>query len=213
LKKRTSCTHAHGTALHHLTESDLSGYLDQDLSADEKLRIETHLDTCHRCREEVTTIARLLGEAEAGQSVSTMHSVRGRGWRVPAGMVALATAAAIAALFLVGRTDIPFGQNLEQERFETEGMEIIAVHAPLQDVPVQRDSLRFVWADGKTESYRITITAEDGALVWSESVTDTVAAPSPSLEFAAGERYFWYVDAIGAGVVGRTGVQSFVVVP
>lgn len=203
----------------HLTEGELAGYLDEDLSADERRQVEEHLDACDDCRTEVIEAARLLAEeweheapvspdiAEGGRRAS------GPRWAIPAGIAGIAAAAVLATVLLIEPGTMPSGddQPSDRERFVTEGVERLAVYAPPEDGAVAREGLRFTWADAGTDSYRITITAEDGRLVWAHSSADTTVIPPSTLELETGERFFWYVDAISAGVVGRTGAHSFVV--
>lgn len=202
----------------HLTEGELAGYLDDELAAEERRRVEEHLDGCDDCRTEVIEAARLLAEGwehEAPVSPAVAEGARrasGRRWAIPAGIAGLAAAAVLATVLLVEPGGMPSGeQPADRERFVTEGVERLAVHAPTDDAIVTREELRFTWADASTDSYRITVTAEDGRLVWSHSLADTSVVVPSSLELEAGERFFWYVDAISAGVVGRTGAHSFVV--
>lgn len=197
----------------HLTENELTGYLDQALSADERRRVEAHLDACDLCRREAVEVARLLDQPWDRQ-VPPAEARRERvGWRLPAGIAGLAAAAAIVALLLVG----PGGDRTVPapalERSTIEGVERLATYSPPDGGVVRRPDLRFAWADRGTASYRITITAEDGGLVWSGSLQDTTVVLPSSVTLEAGRRFFWYVDAISAGVVARTGAHSFRIAP
>jgi anti-sigma factor RsiW len=228
------------TALRHLTDSELAGYLDEDLPAGERTRVEEHLEDCDACRAELVATARLLapgwdqsappdavaepeplagpeptvpGGPEGPGLEAPAHGGRSR-WRVPGRVVGLAAAAGLAALLLVRQDQTPAGQpGSERERLVTEGVDRLVVHAPPEAGAVARRELRFTWADHGTGSYRITVTAEDGRLVWSQTLADTTIAPPAALELDAGQRYFWYVDAIRAGVIARTGAHSFLVTP
>jgi hypothetical protein len=201
------------TSLSHLTESELAGYLDHDLSPEERRRVAQHLDACDVCRAEVVETSRLLAQDMDPEAPAPAVPAVRRRWR-DRGMVGLATAAVLAAILLVRPGGIPPGQEaVDRERFVTEGVDRLVAHAPPEDGTVGRDDLRFTWADRGTGSYRITITAEDGRLVWSQSLADTTVVPPSTLDLAPGERFFWYVDAISAGVVARSGAHSFVVTP
>jgi hypothetical protein len=192
----------------------MAGYLDRDLSDEERRRVVQHLDSCDVCRAEVVATSRLLAE-DVSSAEAPAPPVRGvrRRWRAR-GAAGLAAAAALAAILLVRPGGVPPAHDAaERERFMTEGVDRLAVHAPADDGTVRRDDLRFTWADRGTGSYRITITAEDGRPVWSQALADTTVVPPTTLDLAAGERFFWYVDAISAGVVARSGAHSFVVAP
>jgi hypothetical protein len=206
--------------LRHLTEGELAGYLDRDLSATERQSVERHLDGCDECRAELVAVAGLVDRWNAGDTRSQpAPSVPGRlsrrrSWRGPMGVVGLAAAAALAALLLVVPGPEPFAEaGRDRERLSTEGVAPLRTHAPTDAGAVGRDDLRFAWADQGTDSYRLTITAEDGGLVWSVTLADTLAVPPDTLHLEPGARFFWYVDAMSAGVVARSGVRSFTVTP
>jgi hypothetical protein len=199
--------------LRHLTESDLAGYLDDDLPPEERRRVEAHLASCDECRDEVVAAARLLAQDWDQNETLKEGESGGRSWKLPAGIATL-VAAVVATVILIQPGDLPLGpEPMERERSVTEGVEQLPVHAPSDEAEVQRDELRFVWASHDAESYRITLTAEDGAPLWSHSLPDTTVVPPSTLELPPDTRLFWYVDAIRVGVVARTGVRSLVVVP
>jgi hypothetical protein len=201
-----------GGVVAHLSDTELAGYLDQDLSAGARRRIEGHLDQCDECRAELIAVTRILAEGwdREAEPVRPVRPVR-RGWRVPAGIAGLAAAAALAVI-LLGPQDRPARDDSGRERVVAEGVGELAVRAPADDAVVRVEGLRFVWGDHGTGSYRITVTAEDGALIWWHTLPDTVVAAPPDMELEPG-RYFWYVDAVEAGVVARTRVRSFTVAP
>jgi hypothetical protein len=197
----------------HLTDNELAGFLDGDLPAEERARVEAHLEACGECRAEMVEVAALVHDAPAA---GTAAPGGGRGerprWRLPAGLVGLAAAAGIALLLFW-----PGGPGLDRrpvtERFVTEGVAVLEARSPAPDAIVPLDGLRFAWAGHDAASYRITLTAEDGALVWTETVTDTVVAPPVDLDLLPGRTFFWYVDAIDVGIVARTGAHSFTIAP
>jgi hypothetical protein len=204
----------------HLTEGDLAGYLDRDLSDTERQRVERHLDVCDPCREELVAVAGLLDgpHAEAVGTeptpVARPRPSRSRSWRGPLGLIGLAAAAAIAGLLLV----VPASEQLvhdgqDRERIGPEGVPSLRTHVPSDGGVVDPGALHFVWADHAADSYRLTMTAEDGGLVWSVTLADTMAVPPDTLQLEPGARFFWYVDAMSAGVVARSGVRSFLVAP
>jgi len=199
--------------LRHLTESEVAGFLDRDLSADERRRVEEHLDSCEECREEVVAVARLVGHDPADSASPDTPAEQGRSWRLPAGIAGV-LAAALATVFLVQPGGVPVGEvEPELERSITEGVEQLATYLPRDEAVVAREELRFVWADHGTDSYRLTVTAEDGGLLWSYALADTMVVPPAEVELPSDTRLFWYVDAVSAGVVARTGVRSFRIEP
>jgi hypothetical protein len=201
----------------HLTDREVAGFLDADLAGPERERVEAHLDACDECRSELLQVARLAqevstpGDPRAGVPANSARRPASR-WRWPVGIGGLAVAAALATLLLW-----PAGAGWDErpvpERWGNEGVRRLDTHAPEPGGVIARDALRFSWASLGTESYRITVTGEDGALVWSRMVTDTVVAPPADLELPPGRTFFWYVDAIEIGIVARTGAHSFTVAP
>jgi hypothetical protein len=210
--------------LGHLTESEISGYLDRDLAADEYDRVERHLDECADCRFEVSAVADLL-ETDAAQppadpaapptaEAGRVH--RGssrRGWRLPVGAGVLA-AAALAVLVLVRSDGDPVGADgTGIQRFERDQPAALQAHQPAEGSILAREELRFAWSPSEGATYHFVLTAEDGALIWSETVQDTSVALPPTVTLADEQTYYWYVDAREAGSVRRTPVRSFVVRP
>jgi hypothetical protein len=208
--------------MRHLTDSELAGFLDGDLSDAERARAEAHLDACDECRTELIEVARLVADApEAGAfpvapvqiSPPTSRARQRRpSWPIPAGIVGLAAAAGLA-MILFWPAAPGWNEQPMQERFGTEATPRLETHFPPDGGAVPRDEVRFAWASHDTGSYRIMLTAEDGALVWSATLADTVVAPPAELDLPAGRTFYWYVDAIGIGVVGRTGAHAFTIAP
>jgi anti-sigma factor RsiW len=213
----------HGDSrMRHLTDNELAGFLDGDLSDADRTRIGAHLGTCDACRAEAVEVTRLLqGAPASGSAPPLARRARAQGraapagrprWRAPAGLAGLAAAAGLAVLLLwpaaSGMNEAPMA-----ERFRTEGVARLEIHTPAPDAVVRREEVRFSWARHGAASYRITLTAADGGLVWSTTLADTVAVPPAVLELPVGQTLFWYVDAIDVGVVARTGAHPFSIAP
>jgi hypothetical protein len=206
----------------HLTDSELAGFLDGDLAPAERTRVEAHLEACDQCRAEMVAVTRISRDIpEPGTVPNTPARPSRPSWRLPAGIGGLAAAAAIAFLFLSpagpSSSDMPAPPGLSdrpaQERSGVEGVARIETHFPSAGASIRREALRFSWADQGDASYRITLTAEDGARLWSTTLQDTTAVPPADLELEAGQIHFWYVDAIDVGVIGRTGARPFTIAP
>jgi anti-sigma factor RsiW len=199
----------------HLTEAELAGFLANELDGEERRRVEAHLDACDPCREEAIAVARLVDSApvETGGTAAVALAPRGqrrRRWALPAGLGGLAAAGLAGILVWSGQ-----GMNGDpmEERLGDEGAPRIEVHSPPPGAVIARDSLRFSWTDQGTVAYRVTLSAEDGALLWSASIADTLVVPPGTIDLPSGETLYWYVDAIGAGVVARSRAQPFRIVP
>lgn len=204
--------------MRHLSDHEVAGFLDRDLSEAEQKHVEAHLEACDACRSELRHVVGILREAPAaGVQPQTILQPTGRRrqgsrWRLPAGLGGMAAAAVIATLIIwpggTGQEEQPV-----QQRFGTEGMALIAPHFPQTGGVVNRADLRFSWESHEAASYRFTLTADDGALLWSQTLADTVAVPPSELDLPAGPTFFWYVDVIDIGVVARTGAHSFQIAP
>jgi hypothetical protein len=203
-----------GPVVRHLTDTELAGLLDDDLPGVERMRAEAHLEACAECRAETIAAARLVREAQAAGTMAAVAPDRGRRrrWQLGSGLIGLATAAGIAMLF-VWPAAPAFDDGPAQERFGADGTPRIDTYLPRAGSAMPRDSLSFSWASVAGSSYRITVAAEDGALLWSHTLQDTVVVPPAELGLPAGRTFFWYVDAIGVGVVGRSGARTFRVAP
>lgn len=199
----------------HLTERQIAGFLDVDLPFTERRLVEAHLDACDECRAEMVEIARMILTAPPAEPTVQQGSSTGtvgtwRGWRLPVGLGGLA-AAALASVFLwTGPTS---QEPAPQERFGQEGVPTLETHAPQAGAVVRREELRFTWTDRGVDAYRLTLTAQDGGLLWTHTTADTLVVPPQELDVPRGETLYWFVDGLEAGVVARSGAHSFMVAP
>jgi hypothetical protein len=211
----------------HLTDSELAGFLDGDLTDADRARVGAHLEACDACRVEAVEVTRLMQDAPAaGSATSSVPQVHGAPvhgdtvkptrwrtrWAAPAGIAGVAAAAGLAILLLWPAASSLNDHPMDQ-RFGTEGLARLETHTPAPDAVVRREDVRFSWSGHETASYRIALTAADGGLLWSTTLADTVAVPPADLELPAGETFIWYVDAIDIGVVARTGAHRFSITP
>lgn len=224
----------------HLTESELAGFLDQDLSAAELARVREHLDACDECRGELVEVGRLLDAAPAREAAPPVAApapedgpaappagqegtptppaagppaARRPRWRAPLGAAGFLAAAAVAVLVFSRPDGEPAGTPAGQQRVGEPAVAELRVHGPRDGSSVARQQLRFAWAPHGAASYRISITREDGGLLWSRVVEDTVAVPPAAAPLPAGEPLYWYVDAVTGGAAARTRVHTVRVLP
>jgi hypothetical protein len=183
----------------HLSPELIAAYLAREASAEEHQAVQKHLLACRACREDVDE----AGLLTAGR--------RPRRWVI----VAIPAAAAAAALFLL----LP-GPGVGPERTTvrgpgTEGVRQFAVVRPTERMQVAGDSVVFQWrSEGPEVHYVLTLTDEDGDVVWSAGTPDTVLVPPRGAGLKPGSRYFWYVDALLDGArSSTTGVREFTVRP
>ena len=174
----------------HLTPEDLAAYADVNVAQSERGRIEQHLASCATCRAELTAVVRRA------------PSRRGRAWL----WIPIGAAAAVALLF--------FKPDAVDDglRFRTiQSVATMTAIAPADGGTVSLDSLAFAWQPaGSDASYRVTVTNEDGDVVWTETTADTVITVGTGVPVREGTTYFWYVDALLVdGSSTTTGVMEF----
>lgn len=187
----------------HLSSEVVAAYLARALSRDERAEVENHLDRCPECRSEVASAAELV------------HSHRRRR-RLATVVPALGVAAAIILIFGLPRpSETPSASAFRgvEEQAEREGVATIEVIGPRDGAVLAPNALVLHWRpiDGRP-LYRVTVTDEDGAPVWTSTTEETRARPPESLRLRPGGSYFWYVDAIQEdGRSATTGVRRFTI--
>ena len=194
----------------HLTESDIAGYLDQDLDADARRRIEAHLDRCAECRSELIETRRL---ANGKQSIKAVPRSRRRWW-IPA-----AVAAGVAGLLLLrpgsptAPTSTAAGPLERPAPGPSESMPRIDVVTPVDGATIAPHQVRFQWRSRAADSYRVTLLTETGEPLWTEETSDTALTLPATITLEVGRLYFWRVDAVADGVSATTGIHKFEVTP
>jgi hypothetical protein len=181
----------------HLSDSELALYLDRRLSPEERDRIEDHLGVCAECRGHVLGTQQVLRSARRPRLLA-------------AGGV-LAAAAAIT--ILLARVEPGNEQTMPKLREAAPENTTLIAYGPTGDA--KREGLRFVWGPAAgAVSYRLSVTAADGAQVWSRSGVDTAAILPRTVNLRAGEKYLWVTDAIlSDGSARSTGLREFSLIP
>lgn len=185
----------------HLSDAELAGYLDHALSADERRRVETHIDACPGCRREVVA---LLPITHPGESPDNRAVHRPRRW-----WMAAAAAAVIAALVLPRLTRTAPGPDVPQRArpvTEAGGRPHLATVAPADDATV-RGRIVFTWRSTSADFYRVDVLTTSGDPVWTTDTGDTTVTLPDSVALQAGQPYFWRVEAIGNGISAASGVH------
>ncbi len=194
----------------HISESGLSGFLDNDLRPAERRQVEAHLDACAQCLSEmleVRRVASLLKRSEGRKSA--------RNW--PRVAVGGALAAGIAAVMLLPRTARETAPVSPPVRAlppaeSREGQLRIDVVTPLGDSAVASSRVVFVWRATAADLYRLTMLTESGEPLWSLETSDTSAVVPADKRLKPGV-YFWRVDAIKDGIAATTGGYQLRVSP
>ena len=190
----------------HLSDAELAGYLDHDLSVDERRRVETHIDACPACRREVIAMLPITHPGESPVGVKSVP--RQRRWWIPA-----AAAAAIVAAVALPRLTRPVpGPDIPQRAprvTEAGGRSHLAIVAPVDNATVG-GRIVFTWRSTNADLYRIAIlTVDSGDLVWTTDTNDTTITLPGSVALHASQTYFWRVDAIGNGIAAESGAHRF----
>ena len=189
-------------AMRHLSSEQIAAYLDGEVAAEEKGRIQGHLADCSLCRAEMTELTDLL-----------YARGRRRRWTIAASVAA----AAVAAVLLVGG---PLSREVPEENrgirspdmaAQREAVPAISASAPAPDATVEQTELVFAWRSlGEGTLYRLAVTDEGGDPLWRGETLDTTSLLPSDVVLERGRVYLWYVDALLAdGETATTGVQRF----
>lgn len=190
------------TSERHLSAGDVAAYLDGAIGDADRERIERHAAECDVCRREIAEVTVALRQERKTPS-----------WRiwVPA------AAAAVVAVLLVQ----PFGPGTGPDGTsrlrgpagipDREGAVAIRIIAPSAESVVASGQVAFIWqAAGAGTSYQLTLTDDEGSVLWTLATTDTVAQLPDTIELDLASRYHWYVDAmLDDGQSRSSGVHSF----
>lgn len=180
----------------HLPPEWMSGYLDHDLSAEERGQVELHLASCAECRHEFAEVRRLQ-----------LHPRRR--WALV--LVPTAAAAAILLAIALPRQGAPPSGTRAGPGPEAS----LAIVAPPPAAELAPGPITFVWRSaGPDASYTVTLQEADGRVAWTSSVADTVAVLPDSVAIGPGRTWFWFVDAmLPDGRARSSGINRLTVRP
>jgi hypothetical protein len=172
----------------HVNDEDLAAFVDGELDAEARRRIEVHLVGCDDCR----AIVAAAGRFEVPPAPQAQRKILWLG-----GGLAAAAALVLTVVSQPKRTE-PVSRTRDVEVVGPSGLGF-ARQAPPDDAVVRPDTLAFSWTPvGDEATYRLTISTAAGAIVWSERTTDTSLALPPSVagRLEAGRDYYWQVEAV-----------------
>jgi hypothetical protein len=183
-----------GHRTEHINDAELAAYMDRNVAAADRERIESHLADCDECRRHLIEARKVLGG---------IH--RTRGLRIAA------TLAAAAVVFVFVRLEVwptRVSSTASLVRGATNSAGITA-HGPSGDVSGKR--LEFVWSPVTgAASYRITVSRADATPLWSRTTTDTVVTLPASVVLQQGQTHLWVTDALLLdGTTRSTGLREF----
>jgi hypothetical protein len=183
----------------HLTPEFIAAYLAHEASPEEQSAVQRHLVGCAECRRDVAEASTLTADP------------RPRRWIA----IAIPAAAAAVAFFFL----LP-GQGVRPGGMTTrgpggEGVRQFSAVMPAEHTRVSVDSLVFLWrSEGGNAHYVLTVTDENGDVVWTARTSDTTLVPPRGVNLTPDSRYYWYVDALlDDARSSTTGVQEFSIRP
>jgi hypothetical protein len=192
----------------HLSDAELAGYLDHDLTPAERRRAEIHIDACAMCREEVVALSRIAGVPAAASHPASIK--RRRRWFIPAVAAAVIAAIALPRLTRVGPATEP---QPSWRVAEPGGLTSLAVVAPANNATVSTRPLAFTWRASDADVYRFFLLTESGDPVWTRETTDTSIVLPDSVTLEASNVYFWHVDGVANGIAATSGPLRLHVAP
>jgi hypothetical protein len=186
----------------HLSAEDLAAYLDGTLAPDVRREAEAHLADCAGCRSEMLETRRILA-----RSSRTRPSTRV--------LVPLAAAAIVTTIFL-----LPSDQPDPGPQLRSDAPTGVAATATLADIPVRPvefadgidgSRITLAWDSiGPRLDYRITLTDQSGATMWTGTSTAPRVTLPPDVALGEDSIFFWFVDAtLTTGEAATSGIQEF----
>ena len=186
----------------HLTPEELAAYLDGDLQAGERARIEAHLADCQACLDEVAVIDR-LARAKPGRSLRPRYV-----------QAAVACAAAAVVLFLA-LPDRPLNAPDELRTPATgidSGASTLGALEPIGVVTAE-DGIILRWEAASAGTlYRIALLDSVGSVLWNAETRESSLPIPPEIRerLQPGASYFWRADALLPDLrTATTGDQPF----
>jgi len=201
----------------HLTDEDISGYLDGDASADQRHRIEAHIESCAECRAALVDVMRAVDSApSAERPIPTTNDdsgkTRGRpGWIT--GSIGVAAAAGIVALMFF-RSDGAATRRESQRAPAVSAADArprIVVLAPAENSSLDRERVSFAWRGTGADAYKVFVTTQAGDPVWTGTTADTTIALPADILLRRGTMYFWHVDAVTSGISASSVSRAFTI--
>ena len=185
-----------------LDEMTVANVVEQGVSMSEHPDVIAHLATCARCREQVTSVARLLRDPFTATEIrrierSAVASVTRR-WRV-AGAGALTALAAAVAFIIASSGDRvgvrqPMVAVTDSETHREQSVTTTVAPSLIAPIGAVAAADSFSWTSvPRADLYRLTLFDREGTVVWEAEGSDTVMASPKSV---IGERgYLWKVEA------------------
>ena len=175
----------------HLDAMEIAAFVSSTLDASTRARVAEHLNLCRDCRDEVMDASRVASTVPAR-----------RHWWAPVTGFAVAAALLLVVLLPERGTRAP-SEPLDRAPSAVPPVLRGATAGDAGRVPtpvMPRDRVdradRLVWsAVTGALSYRVRLYDDDSNVLWSTTITDTVALLPDSVRLRPQVRYFWTVEA------------------
>lgn len=193
----------------HLNDSEIAGFLDRDLSADERSSVESHLESCASCRSAILEVSRMADSYQTASDSSQPFPGSPRRRRGVQLRFVVAAAAGLAIVWLGNVRNNP--QTTPTRSVNTiaaDSRPVVEIVNPPENAFANRSGLTFVWRSAATSVYRFTLLDETGQTVMDREVSDTVLVLPQDTRLAPGHLYFWRVDAIADGIAASSGARK-----
>ena len=193
----------------HLSDSEIAGFLDRDLSAEERSSVERHLESCASCRSAILEVSRMADSYHAASDLNQPVPVSTRRRRgVQLGFLV----AAAAGLAIVWPGDVRNKPQTTPTRsvntIAADRRPVVEVVSPPENALAHRSGLTFVWRSAGTTVYRFALLDETGQSVMDREVSDTVLVLPQDTQLSPGHLYFWRVDAMADGIAASSGARK-----
>lgn len=210
----------------HIDENDIARYVDGRLSDDERRDIESHLAECHRCRNQVAAVHRILGNrgeqgpaldpevrarAEAlGRTEEDEESIEWERARDP-----MAIAMVVGLLLGVGALLYgPFQGPAPSRLRSSAEASALTVQAPADGATVSERPVFECASVSEALGYRVTLQAPDGTVVWEGDTTAPHVRLPADVSLTAGTTYLWRAEALRAdGTTLQSNARTFTYAP
>lgn len=187
-----------------LDEMTVARVVEQGVNAEKNPGVIAHLAACARCRDQIASVAELLGEASVASEIDrigadTMAPV-GRRWRLAGAGALMALAASV--LFMVKAPDSnvaasrPVAANTDAEPHREQSMTTTVAPSVIAPVGATAAADTFRWTSvPRADRYRLTVFDREGRALWGAEVNDTTVARPDSIAGQRGTTYLWKVEA------------------
>jgi hypothetical protein len=200
----------------HLSDSEIAGFLDNDLTADQREVVLAHMEGCAECRQATADVSRMAHAYHDSQVSEPGARVAGKNRRRMSAAILVTAAAASIAVVVVSR----ISENSDSASAVRSAPEALPdarprlhVIGPADDAVVSASSLVFSWRSSGADVYRLSVSDETGAPVLVRETQDTLVSLAGTPALPTRVFYLWRVDAIADGVTASSGVRKIRITP